>query len=283
MVKNKSKGVKLVFIIVFLIFAIYSFTLIFPFGWLFLNSFKMDIEFRANTFSMPIRWIFENYYEAITYSHKGMNILQMFWNSLMTIIVICIPGSFFQACTSYILSKYKFKMNKALFNVALVIMIIPGIGSTAATYSMWHTLGIYDTYFSLFLMGSSGFGSSFLLVYASFKNLSWTYAEAAFMDGASHFKVFIKIMLPQVMPVLVSLGIITVIGTWNDYYTPYMYLPSHTTIAVGLYEIQESALRDQQYPQFFALMILTLLPVMLLFIMMQNTIMENITTGGLKG
>ncbi|MBR1968346.1 MAG: carbohydrate ABC transporter permease [Clostridia bacterium] len=283
MVKAQTKGQKTAFIIVFIVFLIYSISLIYPFIWMFLNSFKMDVDFRADSFGLPSRWIFANYFDAITHVHKGANLLVMFFHSVMNVVIICIPGQFFAACTSYILSKYRFKLNKLIFNVALVIMVIPGIGSTAATFQLWHDLGIYDTYFSLFLMGGGGFGSGFLLLYSTFSTLSWTYAEAAFIDGASNFRTFMQIMLPQVFPVMFSLFIISAIGTWNDYYTPYMYLPTKPTIAVGLFEIEANALAQQIYPMFFALMLVATAPVLLLFVMMQNTIMENVTAGGIKG
>lgn len=283
MIKNQTKGQKAVFIAVIVVFIIYSISLIYPFVWMFLNSFKLDVDFRADSFGLPKRWIFANYYDAVTYVHKGSNILVMLFNSIMNVIVICIPGQFFGACTSYVLAKYRFKLNKLIFTVALIIMVIPGIGSTAATFSLWHKLGIYDTYFSLFLMGSSGFGSGFLLMYSAFSTLSWTYAEAAFIDGSSNFRTFIQIMLPQIFPVMFSMFIISAIGTWNDYYTPYMYLPSSPTIAVGLFEIEANALAQQIYPLFFALMLVATAPVLIAFIVFQNTIMENVTAGGIKG
>ena len=132
-------------------------------------------------------------------------------------------------------------------------------------------------------MASSGFGTGFLLLYATFKNVSWTYAEAAFIDGSSHFRVFFEIMLPQVMPTVISILIITSIGVWNDYYTPFMYLPTKPTIAVGLYEIQSNAVTKQEYTMFFALMLISVLPIAILFVIMQNTIMENVVSGGIKG
>ncbi len=283
MVKNRSKKTITVHTIVFIIFALLAFSLIFPFIWLFLNSLKMDVEFRADSFALPTRWIFANYYDALTYVHKDNTIFNMFLNSILNIIITVVPSTFFATCTSYVLAKYKFKLNGLIFTASLIIMIIPSVGSTAATFKLWHDLGIYDTYFSLFLMGAGGFSSGYLLFYASFKNLSWTYAEAGLLDGASHFRVFFSIMLPQIMPVIVSMVILNVIGVWNDFFTPYMYLPTKPTIAVGIYEVQANAITKQQYPLFFAMMFLSMLPVMLIFIFMQNTIMENVTAGGIKG
>ena len=85
------------------------------------------------------------------------------------------------------------------------------------------------------------------------------------------------------MPTVISILIITSIGVWNDYYTPFMYLPTKPTIAVGLYEIQSNAVTKQEYTMFFALMLISVLPIAILFVIMQNTIMENVVSGGIKG
>ena len=272
-----------IFTVVFVLFTMLAISIVYPFCWLFINSLKTDFAFRQNSFALPERIIFANYYNAMAYSLNGNTIVNMFFNSLINLVGIVSLGLFFSCCTAYVLSKYNFRGREFLFNLALIIMIVPTIGSTAVVYKMWNVLHIYDTYFSVFFMASSGFGTGFLLLYATFKNVSWTYAEAAFIDGSSHFRVFFEIMLPQVMPTVISILIITSIGVWNDYYTPFMYLPTKPTIAVGLYEIQSNAVTKQEYTMFFALMLISVLPIAILFVIMQNTIMENVVSGGIKG
>lgn len=281
--EKRTAPERAIFTVVFVLFTMLAISIVYPFCWLFINSLKTDFAFRQNSFALPERIIFANYYNAMAYSLNGNTIVNMFFNSLMNLVGIVSLGLFFSCCTAYVLSKYNFRGREFLFNLALIIMIVPTIGSTAVVYKMWNVLHIYDTYFSVFFMASSGFGTGFLLLYATFKNVSWTYAEAAFIDGSSHFRVFFEIMLPQVMPTVISILIITSIGVWNDYYTPFMYLPTKPTIAVGLYEIQSNAVTKQEYTMFFALMLISVLPIAILFVIMQNTIMENVVSGGIKG
>lgn len=281
--EKRTAPERAIFTVVFVLFTILAISIVYPFCWLFINSLKTDFAFRQNSFALPERIIFANYYNAMAYSLNGNTIVNMFFNSLINLVGIVSLGLFFSCCTAYVLSKYNFRGREFLFNLALIIMIVPTIGSTAVVYKMWNVLHIYDTYFSVFFMASSGFGTGFLLLYATFKNVSWTYAEAAFIDGSSHFRVFFEIMLPQVMPTVISILIITSIGVWNDYYTPFMYLPTKPTIAVGLYEIQSNAVTKQEYTMFFALMLISVLPIAILFVIMQNTIMENVVSGGIKG
>lgn len=280
--EKRTAPERAIFTVVFVLFTMLAISIVYPFCWLFINSLKTDFAFRQNSFALPERIIFANYYNAMAYSLNGNTIVNMFFNSLINLVGIVSLGLFFSCCTAYVLSKYNFRGREFLFNLALIIMIVPTIGSTAVVYKMWNVLHIYDTYFSVFFMASSGFGTGFLLLYATFKNVSWTYAEAAFIDGSSHFRVFFEIMLPQVMPTVISILIITSIGVWNDYYTPFMYLPTKPTIAVGLYEIQSNAVTKQEYTMFFALMLISVLPIAILFVIMQNTIMENVVSGGIK-
>ncbi len=274
---------KIIYILVFIFFAALAISLIIPFIWLIMNSFKTDVEFRGASNSLPIRWIFDNYYYAFQQTVDGTNMIGMLVNSVIMTAGVCLISAFTHLITSYTMAKYKFKGNAFLFSLILIVMCIPAIGGTAFTYQLWHNIGIYDTFFSIFLSASGGFGSTFLLMYAAYKGVSWTYAEAAFMDGASNFRVFLQIMTPQVLPMMTALMVLNALGTWNDYFTSFMYLPGHPTLAYGLYRIQAAATTNQLYPQLFAFMVIVSIPMLVVFIFMQNTIMENVTTGGIKG
>lgn len=160
-------------------------------------------------------------------------------------------------------------------------MMIPTMGSMASTYKMYNAIGLINTYTGYFIFACGGFGSYFLIMYGFYKNLSWTYAEAAQIDGAGHFRIYFTIMIPMAVPVLVSLGILSAIGYWNDYFTVYMYLPEKATIAYGLQMIADQ--NKNNLPQVFAAMIFSMIPVLIVFSLFQKTIMNNTTVGGIKG
>lgn len=88
---------------------------------------------------------------------------------------------------------------------------------------------------------------------------------------------------PQIKPALIAVSIISAINYWNDYFTPYMYLRAHPTVAVGLQSIVNMMTAQSDWPKLFAAMIISIIPVMALFIVFQKTIMENTVAGGLKG
>lgn len=291
LVRRKSKSVadpaslKIAKVIMFVIFFLYAASLIFPFVWMFLNMFKTNTEFFQDVWSWPSDFSngWENLKTALTKEMMGSNILEMTLRSFLISIAGTILSLASASCVSYVVSKFKFFGRNALYVLAVMVMVVPTLGSTSATYKLINDLGLFDNPLVLLLLYSGGFGFQFLLLYGAFKSISWSYAEAAYIDGCSEFGVFTKIMLPMVMPSLIPLGILNFIGYWNDYYTPYLYLKNKPTLAVGLQAYVNQMQYDANWPALFALMLFSMLPIIILFIAFQKQIMNNVTTGGLKG
>ena len=281
--KKRTKSEKITIYIALVIFILYAFTLIFPFFWLLLNSFKTNQDFFTNIWGLPIAWVFTNYVDAFGLQVRNFNLFMMFGNSVFIVIVGTFISMFVSSMAAYTISKYHFFGRRAIYMIAITVMLVPSVGTIPATYQFLQQTGLYNNYLGLFLMYSGGFGFSFIMLYGYFQNLSWSYAEAAFIDGCSDFRVFLQIMLPQAMPVLCALGIVQAINLWNDYFTPYMYMPQYPTLAVGLDGIVRDMTARSNWPLLFATMLITIVPILAVFIAFQRTIMENMTTGGLKG
>ncbi len=301
--RGKSQAVAMW--IVFAIFVIYSVSLVFPFVWMFVNSFKPSTEFfQGNIWGLPQTWRFANYSEIFlgkpvvtgsgstiitTVSGKlfgntfKYSIFHMFIVSIALTFLCTLSNIFFSATSAYVVSKYKFAGRQALYALAIFLMIVPIAGTLPEQYQLMKTFGLTDSFFGVFLLSSAGFGMNFFLMYGFFKNISWTYAEAARVDGAGHAKVFFKIMLPFAMPAIISLAVIYAIGIWNDYTTPSIYMKSMPTLAYGLFVIRGTLEARGLYTQTFAAMIIALVPILAVFIAFSNTIMENTVAGGLKG
>lgn len=280
---KKSAAEKTVMWIFFVLFIGYGITLIFPVIWCLNNSFKLQKEFMLDTWSFPKNFVWDNWISSFGKKVDGTTLGGMFVNSIILVVgcAFCSIGS--SAVTAYCLAKYNFKGKNAFYSLAVVLMMIPSTGSTAAIYKMFFETGLYDTFAGILIMNLGGFGSGFLLLYGFFKNLPWSYAEAGFIDGASHFRVFFTIMLPMAIPGLAAVAILTCIGIWNDYYTVYMYAPSITTVAYGMQRLVAQTSYNANYPELFSMMILSMIPVIVVFCVFQKTIMNNTAVGGLKG
>ena len=274
-----SKGTKTLFIIVSVLFGIYAITLVFPFLYTLNNSFKTNAEFISDVWSFPKKFNFDNYIEAF----EENNLLNMFFNTIF--LTAC--GTFLSIMSAsimaYVLSKYKFWGSSLIYTMAIIFMVIPNLGNIAATYKLMNNLGLVDSLPGLLVLYMGPFGSTFLLLYSFFKGISWSYAEAAKIDGAGNFTVFFRIMLPQARAGIGAVGFMVMIGVWNDYYTPFLYLPSMYTLATGLQDLSTQATTTGAYTQMFAAMVISIIPLLVLFACFQKTIMENTVAGGLKG
>ena len=130
----------------------------------------------------------------------------------------------------------------------------------------------------------AGHGMYFLIVYAFFRNLPTGYAEAAQMDGAGPFTVFFRVMLPQARPIIVSLSVMQFISAWNSYDVPLLYLPSYPTLSTALYLYKDNMFQlGLSTPTYFAGMLISIIPVAVLFLIFNKQIMNNISIGGMKG
>lgn len=113
--------------------------------------------------------------------------------------------------------------------------------------------------------------------------MSRGYAESAFIDGAGHFRVFISIMLPQVISPLCALLLADFISLWSDCEVPLIYFPNLPTLSTGLYLYQDVVKKTLEYPVYFAGLLTCMVPTVVLFSVFQNTLMDIQMGGGLKG
>lgn len=289
---KRTKGEKVVFTIVFILFLLYAISLILPFIFVFLTSLKDGFseyyDENNSVLTLPKNWLFSNYIEAfkqLNYDNGDVQVsfFGMFFNSIWYTLLSSSISVFSSTVTGYCLSKYEFKGRKIIYAVAIFCMTIPIVGTTGSYYKLIGDLGIYDTPLYVVVSSISAWGFNFLVMYGFFKNVSWTYAEAAFVDGGGHFTAFFKIMIPLAMGPIVTLFVVAAIGNWNDYMTLILYMPSYPTIASGLYNYQANQLRGYDIPVYFAGILISLIPVLILFIFCSDIMMKNMNVGGIKG
>lgn len=286
---RKSKTELIFFSIAFVLFAIWAFSLLFPIFWLFINSLKHRLDYIrsfASVISFPKEkyggWEFENYIEAFQgIKHQNTRFLGMIFNSLWYCALSLGINMLINCATGYVLSKYKFKGRDFIYTTAIVCMTLPIFGTGGAQYTFYHQTGMYDTPVYVIWSALSGFGMRFMMLYAFFKGVSWEYAEAVLIDGGNDFTIFFKIMMPIAAPMILTLCITGFIQIWNSYEAILLYLPSFPTLAVGIYKVQEQFEADK--PVYFAALVISVIPVISVFIAFSDVIMNNLSIGGLKG
>lgn len=228
---------------------------------------------------------FDNYVRIFTtkYGSAKITMFGMLKNSFILIIVCTALQAIVPVITGYVAARYKTKLGAVAVQLVIISMVVPAIGSTASTYSFMSAIKLKDKWLGIFLMNAGGLGFGMLLYKNYFSSISWEYAESAFLDGAGNLRVFFSIMYPQALPLIVSMAILNVIGLWNDYMTPYLFLNSKPTVALGVYSIQTRAERNGAMPQAFAAMTFMTIFVLIIYAAFSKTIMSSMSVGGLKG
>ncbi len=278
--KNVNKNP--VMIIMTVIFMLYAVSILFVMVWG-LNISLMSRKDYNQAKLFPTSLQFVNYITAWTeLSANGISMIEMIINSVWYAVGASAFSVLFSSMTSYVIAKYKFPGRGFFYGWAIVTMMIPILGSAPSAIRFYDMLGIYDSQF-LIIMFASSWGQNFVILYATFKSVSWEYAEAAFIDGANHLTVWYKIMLPQVISPMIALFMVEFIGRWGDSETALLFLPNHPSLASGLYiykRINETRLNT---PALFSGLMLCTVPVLVLYICFQKSIMEIQLDGGLKG
>ena len=285
-INRRSRSEKVVFAIVFIVFLIQTMTMFFVFWWLFNNSLKDPFEYGKLKTSMklPEKPLFSNYLEAFkTLNTDEVSFFQMIGNSLYYTVICSFLGSFCPSVTGYVLSKYRFKGREFIYSVAIISLTLPLVGTGAAYMRLLHNLNLYDNLMFYVVSNLSGFGAIFLIYAAFFGGLSWSYAEAAEIDGANPYQIFFKVMFPQCLPIYFTNVIICAIACWNEYNLMILYMPHYLSLAAGLYEFQANATRGANYPVYFSGLIISMIPTLIVFGIFSDKIMTSLSVGGLKG
>lgn len=279
---KKKDPYRKVAILVSIIFGIYALSLLFPFIWGILTSLKTGQEYFTGVL-LPHTPQFGNYVKAFTVLSVGDNnlfimILNSLWYSLGNAILpvaVC-------ALTAYACAKYNFFLGKLCFWLSLITMIIPIAGNLSAQLRLAKILNTYDSPLTL-VASLGGISFNMLLLYSFFKGIDKEYAEAAFIDGASHFTTFIRIMLPLAKAPMLALILQEFLVRWNDAEGPLVFLPSYPTLSTGLYIYQIEASRTLNMPVLLAGLILSAIPCIFLYLLNHKNIASLQFGGGIKG
>ena len=316
MKKGKTKKIHIspLVIVLFVVLFLYSISLLLLLGWGLLSSLKNHLDFGTPTYNVlgfPIlegkinsreelfqlknyRFIIENFHfrKKASFYSRGTLItheaeLNLF-NMLMYTILYAGIGAFIVAIVpcvvGYICAKYDFWYSKVVYTMALIVLSLPSVGAYASELTLLRNLGLYDTFLGNFIQKFSFTGMYFFIYYAYFRGVASTYSEAAEIDGASQWKILVQIILPLAIKMLSTVYLIKFIELWNDYQTAVLYLPTHPTLAYGVYEMSKNTVIKgmEKVPVRIASCMLIALPMIILFVVLRDKIMGNVSMGGLK-
>ncbi len=251
---------------------------LFPLIWMLSASFMSPGE----ASSIPIKLIPENF-TLDNYSEvfSRLNLARYFANSLIISVCATFVSLLFNSLAGYAFAKFRFKGRDKLFNFLLSLMVIPGQVTMLPLFLMLKNLGLVNTYLGVIIPGmTSVFGIFMIRQFAL--TIPDSLIESARMDGAGEFQIYLKIILPLCKPALVTLGLFTFIGVWNDFLWPLIIMTDNSmyTLPVAIANLMGEHSQDVEL--MMAGSVVTVLPTLIVFSIAQKYYIQGIMAGSLK-
>ncbi|EEP69740.1 binding-protein-dependent transport system inner membrane component [Micromonospora sp. ATCC 39149] len=249
-----------------------------PFLWMVTSSLKLD----SQVFTIPIQWIPEEFHwDNYTRIWERIPLVTYLKNSLFLSVVITalqvLTGSF----AAYGFAKVRFPGRDALFVAYIATIAVPWQAYMVPQYIIMERAGLVNTHLSLILLQAFGaFGVFLMRQY--YLTIPDELCEAARVDGLSEYGIWARIVLPLSKPALASLALLTFVNTWNDYMGPFIYLTSNDlwTVQIGLRSFV--GVYDAEYAMIMTGSVLSVLPILTVFLIGQRYFVQGIATSGLK-
>lgn len=254
-----------------------------PIFWVVVTSFRGEAGSYTPYF-WPKTFTFDNYTKLFT-DTKQFYFGKWFGNTLFVAVFSCILSTFYVLGISYSMSRLRFKMRKPFMNVALILGMFPGFMSMIAVYYILKGINMTQSLLSLILVYSGGAGLGFYIAKGFFDTIPKSIDEAAWMDGASKWKVFTRITIPLSRPIIIYTILISFIAPWTDYIFVSVIMGDNYnkyTVALGLYKMLEREFIQTWYTRFAAGAVLVSIPIAILFVFMQKYYTQGVS-GAVKG
>ena len=250
-----------------------------PFYWMVMSSLKTNNE----VFTIPVQWlpesvVWHNYVDIWRKSEMITWLRNTLVLSVAVTVLQVVTGSF----AAYGFAKIRFPGRNVLFLAYIATIAVPWQSYMIPQFVLMSKLGLSDSLWSIIALQAFGAFGVFLMK-QYYESVPDELVDAARIDGMSEYGIYRRIMLPLSVPALASLTLLTLVNTWNDYLGPLLYLRSHSlwTIQIGLKSF------ISQYNAEYALImtgsVLSVLPIVIIFLLGQRYFVEGVATTGLKG
>ena len=252
-----------------------------PFLWMVSTSFKNENEI----FTMPIKWFpraatINNYARAL----EVVSIFKCMLNTLIIAIPKIIGEVFISALVAFGFARFQFKGRNFLFMIMLATMMLPYEVTMIPTFMVWSALGLSDSYVPLVLPAFCGSASFIFFLRMYFETVPKDYEEAAWIDGAKNLRVFWMIFVPLAKPALITIGLWSFMGTWNDLLGQLIYIDSQPKYTIQLALASFSSMTGETLcGPLMAASFMALIPVIALLLYAQKYFMEGVKMSGVKG
>lgn len=285
---TKKKSISIGRIVVYLILILWSVTTIYPIIWVVQNSFKAKDKILAQSFALPVGDLFTtaNYRKAFS----NLNILGSYKNSIFISTMVALLVILFAGMCAYALSRYRFFGSGFLNSLVVAGMMFPVFATIIPVFSMEYSWGIANTGSWLLTMlsvilpqvaGNLSFAIVVLIGYI--KGLPYELEEAAYMEGASAFQIYFRVILPLTKPSFATVAIFSFLWSYNDLFTQMFFMRRPDMFGITMLLNQLTSQEGTNYGLMASAVTLVVIPVIIVYCFLQKYIIKGMTAGAIKG
>ena len=279
MKKIKIKPQKLFNIaITYLIILAVCFVFLFPILWLVLASFSKTGSIYSFDGFFPTEFSFDSFVRLFTDTDL-YNYPRWFLNTLFISLMSSLIGTTLTILTAYVMSRFRFKSRKTMMKMTLILGMFPSFMTMTAVYLMMTQFNLINQQWGLILIYSAGAPMGYLTQKGFFDTVPSSIDEAARIDGASNFRIFIKITLPLAAPMIVYTLLSSFVWPWSDFILPQLLLKNKDlyTVAVGL-----MSLDDTEFSRFAAGSVFIAVPIVVFYFALSKFLISGLSAGAVK-
>lgn len=278
MIKKSSKR-KINKVLLYVVLITITVVMLIPFLWMLSASLKFD----KDVFTVPIKWIPENpKWDNYKIIWTKIPLMKFVLNTSKITLIVTVLQLLTSSFAAYAFAKLQFKSKNALFLGYIATIAVPWQVYMVPQFIMMRSIGLNDTHLAIIcLQAFSAFGVFMMRQF--YQGVPDSLCEAARIDGMSEYKIYRKIMLPLSKPALSTLTIFTFVATWNDFLGPSIYLTTESkkTLQIGLRMFIGQY--SSEYGLIMAASVISLIPVLIVFLCLQKYFVEGVAATGIKG
>jgi ABC-type glycerol-3-phosphate transport system permease component len=266
----------------------FSILTLIPITWLFVGSFKTNEDFFGHLFLPSGDGLFGVAWDRLTLSHYWKLFTELDFgnyvmNSIFLASVTSVMATFFAALGGYALAKFRFRGRAPITALVLSAIIIPAPLLIAPVYDLLYKLGLLNTYTGLILPAMGPAFGIFLFRQAMLNAVPNEMLEAARIDGCGELRIFFEIVIPIVRPMIGAFLLITFLATWNNFIGPQVILQDESKFPLSVAIAQLRGIYNTDYGMISAGTIVSIAPVMVIFLLLQKEFIAGLTSGAVKG
>ncbi|MEG1577441.1 MAG: carbohydrate ABC transporter permease [Oscillospiraceae bacterium] len=258
----------------------WSLVVLFPIYVMIVNSFKDRLSIYTNPFGLPEKWNFSNYTDVL----KSGDFMVYFKNSLIVVVISLLLVMIFGSLVAYALANWKGKWSTILFFIFVAGMMMPIKIASIKLLEMMRAFHLLNTIWALVpIYVAMGIPISVFILTEFIRQIPKELTEAALIDGAGRFYIFGKVIVPLLKPALATVGIYNLVPFWNDLWFPLIFISDEKskTLLLGVTRLFGQYQTD--WSKVLAVLTLSALPVLVLYLLMSRQFIKGLTAGTVKG